>query len=97
MNSGLAECCVEEGEQRVALGRLEPVDVGGEARVHEQRPLAGLGVGAHDRVLDRLERRSYIGLALPLALAAAVEQLAELGRAVVDGGERRRGTPAAPG
>ena len=46
----------------------------------------GLRVGAHDRVLDGLERRNT--LALPAALADQVEHALELGLPVVHGGER---------
>ena len=62
---------VQERQEGVALGAGQPADVGGEARVDEQRLLARLGVHAHDGVLDRLERQEP--LALPPALVHEVE------------------------
>ena len=65
---------VEKVQQRLAFGRRQAVDAGGEAGVHIERLAARSGVGAHDRVFG-----AGIDLAgvvdPPVGIAAAIEVL----------------------
>ena len=101
---GLDRVVVEERRAAPRSRRgSSPVMWRREARVDEQRPLAGLGMRAHDGVLDRLER--LVRLAVPLGAARhhrsarcrATLPVAELGARRRARRSASRGTPAAPG
>jgi hypothetical protein len=76
---------VQEFQEPVTLTAREPLDVGGELRVDEKTPLPGLGMGSHDRMLDRVELGELC--AVPLAETRGPDLLTERFFSVVDSDE----------
>jgi hypothetical protein len=84
---GPGELLEEQAEQPLALLGGDVEDVAGEAGVHVQRPLAGLGVDPHDRVVGD---QQLVALALAGGGEVAGPRLA---RAVAVLGPQRVGQP----